>query len=68
MHARIARLGWDELTGLIEGIEACGQVPADELNRIASLPDDDYHLARHAYHLAAGFARRAAEQQQEEAA
>jgi hypothetical protein len=68
MHARIARLGWDELTDLIAGIEACGQIPADELNRIASLPDDDYHLARHAYRLAAGFARRAAEQQQQQEA
>ena len=55
---RIARLSWDELTDLIEGIEACGQVPADELNRISSLPEKDYHLALHAYQVAAIFARR----------
>jgi hypothetical protein len=65
-----ARRTWDDLDlllTLIEGIEACGQIPADELARLAALPDDDYRLALHAYHLAAVFARRAAEQQEEAA-
>jgi hypothetical protein len=56
-----ARRTWDDLELLLtltEGIAACGQVPEDELKRVARLPDRDYYLALHANHLAAIFARR----------
>ena len=56
--SKIARLAWDELVKVTEGIWACGQDPRTELDRIASLGDDDYHLALHGYQLATGFARR----------
>jgi hypothetical protein len=65
---KIARLTFGELADLTEGIIACGQVPAEQLARIASLPDDDYVLALQAYQFAAMFTRRQRMQLNQQAA